>query len=109
MDEYSKVEKSDWEKQFFELVLDLGDSQSERYMKQVTELLREKTIIVPIKESVGHYELGLFDCKFKISHDNGKSFVNIAQIRLGWRKKDKKRYLPAFFAQTEASTIFEDN
>jgi hypothetical protein len=109
MDEYSNVEKSDWEKQFFELVLDLGDSQSERYMKQVTELLREKTITVPIKESVGHYELGLFECKFKISHDSGKSFVKIAQIRLGWRKKDKKRDLSAFFAQTEASTIFEDN
>jgi hypothetical protein len=109
MDEHSNVEKSDWEKHFFELVLDLGDSQSERYMKQVTELLREKTITVPIKGSVGHYELGLFDCKFKISHDNGKSFVSIAQTRLGWRKKDKKRYLPAFFAQTEASTIFEDN
>lgn len=109
MEEYSNVEKSDWEKQFFALVLDLGDSQSERYMKQVTELLREKTIIVPIKDSIGHYELGFFDCTFKISHDSGKSFVNIAQIRLGWRKKDKKCSLPAFFAQTEASAIFEGN
>lgn len=109
MEEYSNVEKSDWEKQFFELVLDLGESQSERYKKQAIELLRAKTIRVPIKDSIGHYELGFFDCTFKISHDNGKSFLNIAQIRLGWRKKDKKRYLPAFFAHTEASAIFEDN
>ena len=49
----------------------------------------------------------LFDCKFKISHDNGESFVNIGRTRIGWRKQDKLRDVPGFFAHTEASTILD--
>jgi len=107
MDIYSDAEKFEWEQRLFELVLDLGESQSERYIKQATALLQTKTIQVPIRDSIGHYELGLFECQFKISHDNGESFVNIARTRLGWRKKDKELSLSAFFAQTEASVFLQ--
>ena len=107
MNDYSGAEKSEWEERFFGLILDLGESQSERYKKQAIELLRAKTIRVPIKNCIGFYKLDLFDCKFKISHDNGESFVNIGRTRIGWRKQDKLRDLPGFFAHTEASTILD--
>ena len=64
MNDYSGAEKSEWEERFFGLILDLGESQSERYRKQAIELLRAKTIQVPIKNSIGFYKLELFDCKF---------------------------------------------
>ena len=101
------AEKSDWERRLFGLVLELGESQSERYMAQATELLKARTIEVPIKDSIGQYELGLFDCQFLISHDNGESFVNIARTRLGWRKKYKERDLTTFLAQTEATVFLQ--
>lgn len=101
------AEKSDWEQRLFGLVLDLGESQSERFMAQATELLKARTIEVPIKDSIGQYELGFFDCQFLISHDNGESFVNIARTRLGWRKKVKESELATFFAQTEASVLLQ--
>jgi hypothetical protein len=101
------AEKSDWEQRLFGLVLDLGESQSERYMAQATQLFNARTIEVPIKESIGQYELGFFDCQFLISHDNGESFVKIARTRLGLRKKDKERELTTFFAQTEATVLLQ--
>ena len=102
MNSYSDAEKFEWEQRLFELVLALGESQSERYIKQATALLQTKTIHVPIKDSIGLYELGLFDCQFKISHDNGESFVNISRTQIEQRinlifyshkdSKFKKRY-----------------
>jgi hypothetical protein len=107
MEEDFSADKSDWEQRLFGLVLDLGESQADRYMAQTTDLLKSRSIEVPIRDSIGQYELGLFDCQFLISHDNGESFLTIARTRVGWRKKDKERYLPAFFAQTEASVLLQ--
>ena len=108
MNENFGDETSDWEQRFFELFLDLGESQSERYIAQATELIQTRKIEVPIKDGIGHYALGLLDCQFLISHDNGKSFANIARTRLGWRKRNKKLSLPDFFAHTEAIVLFEN-
>lgn len=107
MNENFGTDKSDWEQRYFELVLELGESHSERYMAQATELIKARKIEVPIKDGIGHYALGLLDCQFLISHDDGESFVNIARTRLGWRKREKKLSLPDFFAHTEASVLIE--
>ena len=100
---------SEIEARYFDLISALLVENKVRYEQQARELLVIRTMKVAIHENVGLYKLDRVGCRFEISHDQELTFTNSSWTRLGWRKKNKKRYLPAFFAQTEASAIFEDN
>jgi ABC-type antimicrobial peptide transport system ATPase subunit len=100
---------SERELRYFDLISTLLDENKVRYEQQARDLLVSRTIRVAFQESLGLYRLDRVGCRFLISHDLGNTFTNSSWTRLGWRKKDRKRYLPAFFAQTEASAIFKDN
>jgi len=100
---------SESELRYFDLISTLLDENKVRYEQQARDLLVSRTIRVAIQESLGLYRLDRVGCRFLISHDQGNTFTNSSWTRLGWRKNDRKRYLPAFFAQTEASAIFKDN
>ncbi len=100
---------SERELRYFDLISTLLDENKVRYEQQARALLVSRTIRVAIHESLGLYRLDRVGCRFLISHDLGNTFINSSWTRLGWRKNDRKRYLPAFFAQTEASAIFKDN
>jgi hypothetical protein len=97
------------ELRYFDLISTLLVENRVRYEQQARELIVIRTMKVAIHENVGLYKLDRVGCRFEISHDQEMTFTNSSWTRLGWRKKNKERYLPAFFAQTEASAIFEDN
>jgi hypothetical protein len=100
---------SEIELRYFDLISTLLVENKVRYEQQARELIVIRTMKVAIHENVGLYKLDRVGCRFEISHDQEMTFTNSSWTRLGWRKKNKERYLPAFFAQTEASAIFEDN
>jgi hypothetical protein len=100
---------SEIELRYFDLISTLLVENKVRYEQQARELIGIRTMKVAIHENVGLYKLDRVGCRFEISHDQEMTFTNSSWTRLGWRKKNKERYLPAFFAQTEASAIFEDN
>ena len=97
------------ELRYFDLISTLLVENRVRYEQQARELIVIRTMKVAIHENLGLYKLDRVGCRFEISHDQEMTFTNSSWTRLGWRKKNKERYLPAFFAQTEASAIFEDN
>jgi hypothetical protein len=105
----SENRDSERELRYFDLISKLLDENRVRYEQQAKDLLVTRTIEVAIQEILGLYRIDRVGCRFEISHDQGGTFTNSSWTRLGWRKKDKKRFLPAFFAQTEASAIFENN
>jgi hypothetical protein len=100
---------SEQEIKYFDLMFKLLHENKVRYEEQARELLLSRTMKVVIKENVGLYRLDRVGCRFEISHDNGETFTNSGRTHLGWRKKDKRLYLPNFFAQTEANTIFKES
>jgi hypothetical protein len=102
-------EVSEQEIKYFDLMFKLLDENKVRYEEQAKELLLSRTMKVVIEEHVGLYRLDRVGCRFEISHDNGETFTNSSRTHLGWRKKDKRLYLPNFFAQTEANTIFKED
>lgn len=100
---------SEQEIKYFDLMFKLLDENKVRYEEQARELLLSRIMKVVIRENVGLYRLDRVGCRFEISHDNGETFTNSGRTHLGWRKKDKRLYLPNFFAQTEANTIFKES
>ena len=93
-----------WDANFFGLVLELSSKNYSRYQSQTELLLKEKSLELTIQGQRVLYELDRVGCKFSIVKGTN-DLEKQSWSRIGWRKSEKKRALPRFFAKTEASLL----
>lgn len=91
---------------YLKLMSDLEIKNVSRYEEQARYLIRKKFLVIQIDNLWVKYSLDRFGCSCDVSYDSGKSFSQHSWSRLGWRKKTKEKWLPSYFAQTEADVKF---
>lgn len=99
------ISDASWDAEFFGLILDLGEKNESRYQQQVEALIRDKFLELEIQGQVVRYELDRVGCAFLTL--TNKTFERRAWNRFGWRRTDKERGLPHFFAKTEAILLLK--
>ena len=91
---------------YFALLDELESKNVSRYEEQAKELIKRKSLVLQIDSLWVKYSLGQLGCSCDISYDSGNSYSEHSWCRLGWGRKKKEKWLPAYFAQTEADVKF---
>jgi hypothetical protein len=91
---------------YFTLLDELESKNISRYEEQARQLIQRKFLILQIDNLWVKYSLDRFGCSCDVSYDSGNSYIEHSWSRLGWGRKKKEKWLPAYFAQTEADVKF---
>lgn len=95
-----------WDAQYFGLMSELAEKNASRYEMQTNELLRKRVLKVECNGASIKFKLTPKGCSFDTSDPQGQQSTN-SWIRMGWGKSAKRRALPHYFAQAEASIIMD--
>jgi hypothetical protein len=97
-----------WEIAYFTFMDELARKNTSRYELQAQELVKNHELKLTVNKVCIQYTLKRVGCWFSVSEDAGVTFRKSAWNRFGWRKSEKLRHLPNFFAKTEADILFQD-
>lgn len=101
-------EEEEWDDAYFTFMEELAKKNASRYEFQADELLKTHKLEFQVNEVYVRYALDHVGCWFSVSEDAGKTFRKKTWNRFGWRKSDKRKALPNFFAKTEAHITFQN-
>lgn len=98
------LDDDEWEARFFRLINELSKKHTARYEIQTNELLKKHVLRVEFDQALIDFKITLRGLSFRTndtkSHRNTNSWV-----RMGWRKSTKRKELPFYFAEAEATII----
>ncbi len=100
--------ETDADQAFLDLFAQFHYENRSRYKNQAKELLRERSLLVPVGNSILKYWLEDEGAAYSISHDHGVTFSNsLGLAPLHWRKRVRIRRLIEQFAHSEARATLE--
>jgi len=91
---------------YFAILDELESKNVSRYEEQAKELIKRKSLVLQIDNLWVRYSLDRLGCSCDVSYDSGNSYNEHSWSRLGRGRKNKEKWLPAYFAQTEADVKF---
>ena len=89
---------------FFDLIFDLAVKNNSRYEMQTEKILKDGSLIVEFSGATIKFKVTPTGCSFSISDDASARTLG-SWLRMGWGKSAKRRALPNYFAQAEASVL----
>lgn len=95
-----------WDARYFGLIAELAEKNASRYESQANELLSKRVLEVEFKGANIEFKLTPKGCSFNTNDPHGQQNTN-SWIRMGWSKSAKRKALPHYFAQAEASVIMD--
>lgn len=95
-----------WDAQYFGLMTELAEKNASRYEVQTDELLKKRVLKIEFSGANIEFKLTPQGCWFYTDDPQGRQNTN-SWIRMGWSKSAKRRALPHYFAQAEASIIMD--
>lgn len=89
---------------YFECLFDLLEKNSNRYEIQTEVLLKNGSLTVEFSGAVLDFKITPTGCFFFTSDSTGARTTD-SWLRMGWGKSAKRKALPDYFAQAEASVL----
>jgi len=98
------IRDKEWDRKYFNLILELEEKNASRYELQASKLLIEKSLETLVNGISLTYKLDRIGCSSFIQEDKNsqKSWA-----RMGWGKSAKRKALPHFFAKSEAEVLID--
>lgn len=89
---------------FFALIVELALKNNSRYEIQTDQILKNGSLKVEFSGAEIQFKITPTGCQYSISDDTSAK-TSSSWLRMGWGKSAKRRALPNYFAQAEASVI----
>lgn len=89
---------------YFNLIFELANQNNSRYEIQTEKILRNGSLLVEFSGATIEFKVTPTGCSFSIS-DAASLQTSGSWLRMGWGKSAKRRALPNYFAQAEASVL----
>jgi hypothetical protein len=91
---------------YFGLISELAEKHASRYEVQTDELLNKRVLEIEFNGANIKFKLTPKGCWFCTEDPQGQQNTN-SWVRMGWGKSAKRRALPHYFAEAEASVIVD--
>ena len=105
-DESELIADQKWDARYFGLINELAEMNASRYEVQTEELLKKRKLKIEFNGASIEFKLTPQGCWFCTDDPRGQQITN-SWIRMGWGRSAKRKALPYYFAQAEASTIID--
>jgi hypothetical protein len=105
-DEDATLRDDEWDARYFGLISELAEKHASRYEVQTDELLKRRVLKLEFNGATIEFKLTPQGCWFCTEDPQGQQNTN-SWIRMGWGKSAKRRALPYYFAEAEASVIID--
>lgn len=105
-DEDATLRDDEWDARYFGLISELAEKHASRYEVQTDELLKRRVLKLEFNGATIEFKLTPQGCWFCTDDPRGHRNTN-SWIRMGWGKSAKRRALPYYFAEAEASLIVD--
>lgn len=96
--------EDDSDSKLFALIYELAQKHNSRYEMQTEQILKKGSLVIEFIGAKIEFKITPIGCKFSIS-DDASAQTSSSWLRMGWGKSAKRRALPNYFAQAEASVI----
>ena len=96
----------EWDARYFGLINELAEKNAARYEVQTEELLKKRKLKIEYSWAEIEFKLTPQGCWFCTDDPQGQQNTN-SWIRMGWGRSAKRKALPYYFAQAEASVIMD--
>ena len=96
----------EWDARYFGLINELAEKNSSRYELQTDELLKKRFLKIEFNGANIEFKLTPQGCWFCTDDHRGQQST-YSWIRMGWGRSAKRKALPYYFAQAEASVIID--
>ena len=96
----------EWDTRYFGLMSELAVKHASRYEVQADELLKKRVLKIEFNGANIEFKLTPKGCCFYTDDPQGQRSTN-SWVRMGWGKSTKRRSLPNYFAEAEASIILD--
>ena len=96
----------EWEARYFGLINELSEKYASRYEAQTDELLKKRVLKIEFNGANIEFKITPTGCSFHTNDPQGQRNTN-SWIRMGWGKSAKRKALPYYFAEAEASVIID--
>lgn len=96
----------EWDSRYFGLINELAEKNASRYESQTDELLKKRLLKIEFHGASVEFKLTPQGCWFCTDDPQGQRNTN-SWVRMGWGKSAKRRALPHYFAEAEASIIID--
>jgi len=96
----------EWDARYFGLINELAKKNASRYESQTVELLKKRILKIEFHGANIEFKLTPQGCWFCTVSPQGQQNTN-SWIRMGWGKSAKRKALPHYFAQAEASVMID--
>ena len=103
-DDDATLRDDEWDARYFDLINELAEKHASRYELQTDELLKKRLLKVEFNGANIEFKLTPNGCWFCTDDPLGQQNTN-SWVRMGWGKSAKRRSLPNYFAEAEASII----
>ena len=103
-DDDATLRDDEWDARYFDLINELAEKHASRYELQTDELLKKRLLKVEFNGANIEFKLTPNGCWFCTDDSLGQQNTN-SWVRMGWGKSTKRRSLPNYFAEAEASII----
>ena len=95
-----------WEARYFSLIDELSKKHAARYEFQTNKLLKKHALRVEFDQALIDFKITLWGFSYQTNDAQGQFYRN-SWVRMGWRKSTKRKELPFYFAEAEASVIMD--
>lgn len=105
-DEDATLRDDEWDARYFGLISELAEKHASRYEVQTDELLKKRVLKIEFNGANIKFKLTPTGCWFCTEDPQSQQNTN-SWVRMGWGKSAKRRALPFYFAEAEASVIID--
>ena len=104
--EDATLSDDEWEARYFGLINEFAKKYASRYEIQTDELLKKRALKIEFNGANIEFKLTPKGCWYCTDDPRGQRNTN-AWVLMGWGKSAKRRALPRYFAEAEASVIMD--
>jgi len=105
-DDGATLRDDEWDARYFGLINELTEKHASRYEVQTDELLKKRVLKIEFSGANIEFKLTPKGCWFCTDDPQSQRSTN-SWVRMGWGKSTKRRSLPNYFAEAEASIILD--
>ena len=103
-DDDATLRDDEWDTRYFGLISELAVKNASRYEVQTDELLKKRVLKIEFNGANIEFKLTPKGCWFYTDDPQSQRSTN-SWVRMGWGKSTKRKSLPNYFAEAEASII----
>ncbi|MBU3735058.1 MAG: hypothetical protein FGM60_05585 [Candidatus Planktophila sp.] len=102
--EDTTLRDDEWDARYFGLINEFSQKYASRYETQTDELLKMRSLKIEFQGANIEFKITPKGCSYRTNDPQGQ-LESSSWIRMGWGKSAKRKALPYYFAEAEASVI----